>query len=105
MQTLRYTFGLVVAGGLIVLAHWLPWPRQPRGLGLYGVTVGSILLGLMVWVGPTSAWVAVAGFALAGAVGMAVPTCYDRIMNWRVRAGLYRPEAPLDARRTKDGFR
>jgi len=91
LHTLRYTFGLVVTGALLAIGHWFPYPRRLRSLETYVYGTGSILIGLLVWLGFTDAWVAIAVFAVVGGLATGATHLYDQVMNWRQRAVEFHP--------------
>jgi len=98
----RYTFGLVATAALIALGHWFPWPRRLRPPETTLLSIASILIGLLIWLGPSSAWNAIALFALVGALASTAARLYDRLMNWRQQAALFQSDGPLAAGRTSD---
>ena len=102
MTTMRYAFGLVVTAALLAIGHWLPWPRRLRSRETYTYGVGSILIGLLIWLGFTDAWLAISVFAVVGGLVTGATYLYDRVMNWRQRAALFEPEGSLAAGRTED---
>lgn len=102
MNTMRYSFGLVVTAALVATGHWFPWPRRLRPAENTLLTISSILIGLLIWLGPNSGWCAVAGIALIGAIASASARLYDRLMNWRQQAALFQSDGPLAAGRTTD---
>lgn len=102
MHTIRYVAGLCATAALIAIAHWFPWPRKLKQAEHCALTIAAGLVGLLIWLGFTSGWFAVAGFALVGGVVALAAYLYDAAMNWRQRARFFRVEDKLDERRPKD---
>lgn len=68
----RFLLGLLIAGLLLAVAHWFPWPKGLHQLVAYVIGVAAILTGAGIWLLPAGygwVWLGLASFAVvSGAV-------------------------------------
>ena len=82
----RFVLGLLVAGLLLAVAHWFPWPQRLHRLLAYACGVAALLAGQLIWLGATPTWWGLALFAVIG--GLVTGACYlvDWLLNLWVRS-------------------
>ena len=87
MTQLRY--GLTTTALLLLVGHWLPWPKQLHRLWAYVYGVTSIYLGIYIWLGWGVTFWTLCLFPIAGGLATGLAYLYDFLRNKCVRAGLY----------------
>lgn len=78
----NFWFGLILTALLLLVGHWLPWPKKLPRLLAYAYGVGCILLGLAVWLLPADwrTWLGIGAFCAAGGLATLAAYAYD---TWR----------------------
>jgi len=87
MTQLRY--GLTTTALLLLVGHWLPWPKQLHRLWAYVYGVTSIYLGIYIWLGWCYTFRVLCLFPIAGGLATGLAYLYDFLRNKCVKAGLY----------------
>jgi hypothetical protein len=88
MNNWPYYVGIGGVVLLLMLQHWLPWPRRLRRLEAYTIGTATVWIGVGVALEFAPLFWQLLVIPVAGGIGVAIGYAYDVVRNASVRQSL-----------------